>query len=53
MEKFKEILKGKITERVTDGEVIFNSVMKNNGLVSEEVMIPRKDDTYGTVRILF
>lgn len=45
MEKFKEILKGKITERVTDGEVIFNSVMKNNGLVSEEVMIPRKDES--------
>lgn len=45
MEKFKEILKGKITERVTDGEVIFNSVMKNNGLVSEEVMIPIKDES--------
>ena len=49
MEKFKEILKGKITERVTDGEVIFNSVMKNNGLVSEEVMIRREDENMAPV----
>lgn len=49
MEKFKEILKGKITERVTDGEVIFSSVMKNNGLVSEEVMIRREDENMAPV----
>lgn len=49
MEKFKEILKGKITERVTDGKVIFNSVMKNNGLVSEEVMIRREDENMAPV----
>lgn len=49
MEKFKEILKGKITERVTDGEVIFSSIMKNNGLVSEEVMIRREDENMAPV----
>ena len=52
MEKFKEILKGKITERVTDGEVVFNSMMKNNGLELEAVTIKRTNENITPVLYL-